>query len=149
MFATARAKSKESLRFQGESGSANFVSTVLGEVPDAAPPTASFEYGHCVWSSRSGTLPQANQVLLGDIFVAHHAKVKSKTGLGGSSVSLGGQTAPYAAIVSDDYDLRKNKIRVFEAARDSGKVDSAGYHLDAIKEGTLMVSGCLHGLSTY
>ena len=136
IFAKARTKSKEGGRWLGDMGPANFVAAVLAEVPDAQPPT-NFNYGALIWSSQMGTMPTASQIRLGDIFVAHHAKIKGK-GIGSHSTNLGSANAPYSAVVSDDYDTKKSKIRVYEVA--GGKVESGSHHLDLLKEGLLQVS---------
>lgn len=118
-----------------------FVSALIGEIPEAAPPPAAGPhggFGFCLWSSAAQSADQATMVRPGDILTTEGGqgvKLKGK-GLGGSSVVL---PAGYAAVVVEDYDAKKRKVRVVEVAEKGGKLEVASHHLDTIKSGTLAV----------
>lgn len=135
--AKAQRRSKEGAATKYEHG-VGFVSSLIEEIRDAAPPpTAGGGFGFCLWSSAAQSADQATMVRPGDVLVTEGAlavKIKGKS-LGASSTSL----APgYAAVVVEDYDAKKRKVRVVEV-NEKGKLELVGHHLDAIKQGTLAV----------
>jgi hypothetical protein len=62
--------------------------------------------------------------------------MKSKLG---SAIYLGSKTSPHVAIVSEEWDAKKFKVKVLEASKE-GKVEQTSHHLDHLKEGSVVVS---------
>lgn len=136
VFAKAKSKSREGTRWPGDNPSYAFVSSVLAEVSDLEPPKVKGEFGQCVYrmSSANHPMPSPDTIRIGDILVVRQAKIRAKIG----STSLGMGSTPFAAIV-EDYDPKKSKVHYLEASK-SGKIESGGFHLDHLKEGTVEVS---------
>jgi hypothetical protein len=146
VFARARSKAKDpSTRFTNEDPALAFVSAVLAEVGDASPPEGG-RYGWPVYVAQGdkekgarASVGEETQISVGDVLVAIEAKFKGK-GLAGSSHTVGVGGRPHVAIVADDFDARKHKVRVYEVpAGGKGKVVEDGYHLDHLRAGEVRV----------
>lgn len=135
VFAKAKSKSRDGTRWSGENPSHAFVSAVLAEISDLEQPKSKGEFGQCIYriSSPNMPMPSPDTIRIGDIVVVKQAKLRAKIG----STSLGMGSTPFAAII-EDYDPKKHKVHYLEASK-SGKIESGGFHLDHIKEGTIEV----------
>jgi hypothetical protein len=145
VFARARSKAKDAnTRFTNEDPALAYVNAVLAEVTDASPPDG-VRFGWPIYVAQGdkekgarATLGEETQISVGDIFVAVDAKFKK--GLAGSSHSVGSAGRPHIAIVADDFDVKKHKVRVYcVLAGGKGKVVEDGYHLDHLRAGEVRV----------
>lgn len=120
----------------------NLVPSIVSELNSkVVQPIDGRTFGIPIVSYKAGSQLDNNSLRFvkpGDIVVIRKAKfeVHKNLGIGNKDVSVGMDSIPYSAVVSD-YDFTKNKIRVIEEC--DGKVSQSSYKLHHMKSGKLKV----------
>ena len=117
-------KSKKTLI--GDGSYAGFVKAVLKEVPNAAEVAVdSGEYGYLVYYQNGSVVQKrASEIMPGDIIEVHDARFKGHKGLQVYQQSVGGSGELVTGIVGE-YDVKKLKVKVFQANQHVGQQVSA------------------------
>lgn len=126
----------------GDGSYLGFVTTVLGQVPNAAQPAPPFEsFGYLVYSQAAAAVQRrVSDIMPGDVLVAHDAKFKGHKGLQSYHQHVGVGQPLLAVIV--DFETKKSKVKVFQANQHVGQqsVEAASYRLEDLKSGEVKVS---------
>lgn len=121
-----------------------FVSKVLGKVPESLPPVGNRSFGALVYHNlANASVRQHDEIRRGDIAVFRGAKFQGHKGNLRSKYNLevGQLDAVHVGIVYE-WDGTKRKIRVYEQPESGsagGKIKSESYRLNDLKSGEVKV----------
>jgi myosin tail region-interacting protein MTI1 len=102
-----------------------FVDAVVSRVPNAVMPSPPV-YGYMIYAQSGATVQKrASDIMPGDIVLLCDAKFKGHKGLQTYNQTVG-VGEPVVGVVSE-FELKKSKIRVFEANQHVGQQVGAGF----------------------